>query len=158
MIHEEWMEHRCRQFNMAKVTRATEIRRSACYAAVRVLEKVTGRHGGDTHMSCLYTGPRAGSYKPPRLGLFKSSRRTGFVICLTEIRRMSSVVRTEKDTLWTVEGMGNEIFITENPRIRHDAGKATVTSSRPSLFLPLPNGFRGLRAVVPVYHVITGKP
>ena len=58
---------------------------------------------------------------------------------------MSSVVRTEKDTLWTVEGMGNEIFITENPRIRHDAGKATVTSSRPSLFLflPLPNGFRG---------------
>jgi len=33
---------------------------------------------------------------------------------------MSSVVRTEKDTLWTVEGMGNEIFITEKPRIRHD--------------------------------------
>jgi hypothetical protein len=148
------MEHRCRQFNMAKVTRATEIRRSACYAAVRISEAVTGRHGGDTHMSCLYTGPRAGSYKPPRLGLFKSLRRAGFVICLTEIRRMSSVVRTEKDTLWTVEGMGNEIFITENPRIRHDDRYFQL--SKP-VFCLCKNGFRGLRAVVPTYHVIMGN-
>ena len=71
-------------------------------------------------MSCLYTGPRAGSYKPSRLGLFKSSRRTGFVICLTEIRRISLVVRIEKDTLWTVEKIGNEIFMMKNPRIRRD--------------------------------------
>ena len=71
-------------------------------------------------MSCFSTGPRAGSYKPPRLGLFKPSRRTGFVICLTEIRRISSVVRTEKDTLLTVEGIGSEIFMVVASRIRRD--------------------------------------
>lgn len=84
------------------------------HSCPNIREKFTKRHGVNTHMSCLYTGPREGSYKPPRLGLFKSSRRTGFVICLTEIRRTSSVVRTEKDTLWTVEGIGSEIFMSSN--------------------------------------------
>lgn len=62
-------------------------------------------------MSCLYTGPKAGSYNPPTLGLFKSSSRTEFVICLTDIRRTSSAVKTEKETLWTTEGTGSETFM-----------------------------------------------
>ena len=37
-------------------------------------------------------------------GLFRSSRSTGLTICLTEMRRTSSVVRNEKEMLFTVEG------------------------------------------------------
>lgn len=59
-----------------------------------------------THMSFLSLGPSAGSYSPPTFGLFSSSSRTGFTICFTETRRMSSVVRNEKEMLATVEGTG----------------------------------------------------
>ena len=62
-------------------------------------------------MSCLSAGPKAGSYRPPMFGLFRSSRRTGFVICLTEIRRMSSAVRNENEMLVTVDGIGWEMFM-----------------------------------------------
>jgi len=62
-------------------------------------------------MSARSLGPRAGSYRPPRVGRFRSSRRTGFVICLTDIRRISSVVRKEKDTPVTEDGRGCEMFI-----------------------------------------------
>ena len=59
-----------------------------------------------THTSCLSLGPSAGSYSPPTFGLLSSSRRTGFTICLTEMRRTSSVVRKEKEMLATVDGTG----------------------------------------------------
>ena len=59
-----------------------------------------------TYKSFGSLGPRLESYKPPAVGRFKSSNKIGFTICLTEILRMSSVVRKEKETLWTVEGMG----------------------------------------------------
>lgn len=62
-------------------------------------------------MSFLSAGPRAGSYRPPILGLFKSSSNVGFTICLTDIRRMSSVVRKEKEMLETLDGIGREIFM-----------------------------------------------
>lgn len=59
------------------------------------------------------------------------------MICFTEIRRISSVVRTEKDTLLTVEGIGNEIFMVEMPRIRHDDSSVVFTGTRaPADFLP----------------------
>jgi len=62
-------------------------------------------------MSYLSAGPRAGSYRPPMLGLFRSSRRVGFTICFTDILRMSFVVKNENEILETVDGMGREIFM-----------------------------------------------
>ena len=44
-------------------------------------------------------------------GLFKSSNNTGFKICLTDILRMSSAVRKEKEMLETVDGMEWDIFM-----------------------------------------------
>lgn len=64
-----------------------------------------------TYISCLSLGPSAGSYRPPTLGLFRSSRRIGLTICLTEMRLTSSVVRKENDMLETVDGMECAIFI-----------------------------------------------
>lgn len=63
------------------------------------------------HMSFVSDGPSAESYKPPAFGRFKSSSRIGLTICLTEIRRMSSVVRKEKDRLVIREGTEWEIFM-----------------------------------------------
>jgi hypothetical protein len=65
-------------------------------------------------MSFLSAGPRAGSYKPPIFGRLRLSRRTGLTICLTDIRRMSSVVKNEKEMLETLEGIGLEIFMACN--------------------------------------------
>jgi hypothetical protein len=48
-------------------------------------------------------------------GRFRSSKRTGLTICLTEILRTSSEVRKEKDIPDTVDGMECEIFIAEAP-------------------------------------------
>lgn len=49
-------------------------------------------------------------------GLFRSSRSTGLTICLTEMRRTSSVVRNEKEMLFTVEGYDLEIFMLPTAR------------------------------------------
>lgn len=62
-------------------------------------------------MSCLSLGPREGSYNPPAFGLLRSSRRVGLTICLTEMRRTSSVVRKENEMLATVDGMACEMFM-----------------------------------------------
>lgn len=62
-------------------------------------------------MSCLSLGPRAGSYRPPTLGLFKSSKRIGLTICLTEMRFISSVVKNENEMLETVDGIECAMFI-----------------------------------------------
>jgi len=48
-------------------------------------------------------------------GRLRSSKRTEFTICFTEIRRTSSDVRKEKEIPRTVEGRECEIFITNNP-------------------------------------------
>lgn len=69
-------------------------------------------------MSFLSLGPKAESYNPPTFGRLSSSRRTGFTICLTEIRRMSSVVRNEKEMLATVDGTEREIFMAVRERRR----------------------------------------
>jgi hypothetical protein len=63
------------------------------------------------HMSCLSLGPRAGSYKPPIFGRFKSSSKIGLTICLTEIRRTSSEERNENEMLATVAGIDCEMFM-----------------------------------------------
>jgi hypothetical protein len=44
-------------------------------------------------------------------GLFRSSNNTGFKICLTDILRMSSVVRNEKEMLETVDGIECDMFM-----------------------------------------------
>lgn len=46
-------------------------------------------------------------------GLFKSSNNTGFKICLTDILRMSSAVRNEKEMLETVDGMECDMFMAD---------------------------------------------
>jgi len=48
------------------------------------------RQNYSAHMSFIPLGPSAGSYRPPGFGRFTSSSSRGFVICLTEIRLMSS--------------------------------------------------------------------
>lgn len=63
-------------------------------------------------MSERSLGPRAGSYNPPIFGLFNSSRRIGLTICFTEILRISSEVRNEKDTEATVDGSECAMFMT----------------------------------------------
>jgi hypothetical protein len=62
-------------------------------------------------MSNLSLGPRAGSYRPPTLGRFRSSSSTGLTSVFTDILRTSSVDRKEKEMLPTVEGTGFEIFM-----------------------------------------------
>jgi len=47
-------------------------------------------------------------------GRFRSSRSTGLTICFTEMRRISSEVRKEKEIPATVDGRECEIFITED--------------------------------------------
>lgn len=47
------------------------------------------------------------------LGRFRSSKSTGFTICFTDNRLISSVDKNEKDILETVEGIGFEMFMVE---------------------------------------------
>lgn len=61
-------------------------------------------------------GPKAGSYRPPIFGLFRSSRSTGFTICLTDILRTSSVDKNENEMLETVDGIECEIFMSKVAR------------------------------------------
>ena len=79
----------------------------ACCATARPFSQQLARAKEEllTCPSC-HSGPSAGSYNPPILGLLSSSSKTGFTICFTETRRTSSVVRNEKEMLATVEGTG----------------------------------------------------
>lgn len=95
---------------MAKVTRTGEIVKSTCCAAIPESELDVTTYVR-TNISLGSLGPSAGSYRPPILGRFRSSRRTGLTICLTEILRISCEVRNENDMLVTVEGIGCAIFI-----------------------------------------------
>jgi hypothetical protein len=65
----------------------------------------------NTNTSFLSIGPKAGSYRPPIVGLLSSSSSTEFVICLTDMRRTSWDERKENETLETVDGNDWEIFI-----------------------------------------------
>lgn len=53
-------------------------------------------------------------------GRLRSSKRTGLTICLTEIRRTSSVVKKEKEIPETVDGMECEMFMTRLRRPLED--------------------------------------
>lgn len=50
-----------------------------------------------THTSARSAGPKAGSYRPPVVGMFKLSNKIGFVICLTEISLMSRLDKKENE-------------------------------------------------------------
>lgn len=66
-----------------------------------------------TYTSRSVYGPSAGSYSPPTFGWFKLSSRTGLIICLTEIRLISSEVRKENETDATEEETGRAISISK---------------------------------------------
>ena len=95
---------------MAKMARTGEIVESTCCAAILKSESNVTTYVR-TNISLGSLGPSAGSYRPPILGRFRSSRRTGLTICLTEILCISCEVRNENDMLATVEGIGCAIFI-----------------------------------------------
>jgi len=57
-------------------------------------------------MSPLPSGPKAGSYRPPALGLLRLSNRTGLTTGLTETRLMSLVWRYEKESEVTSDETG----------------------------------------------------
>ena len=97
---------------MAKVARTGEIVKSTRCAATPESELDITTYVR-TNMSLGSLGPSAGSYRPPILGRFRSSRRTGLTICLTEILRISCEERNENDMLATVEGIGCAIFIAD---------------------------------------------
>ena len=111
---------------MPKMPWAVEICLSACCAPVD--GSVPGsleQNNSTTYKSFLSLGPSAGSYSPPIVGRLRSSSNTGFTICLTEILWMSSLVRKENETLWTVEGIDWAMFIvTELPSMSQLARSA----------------------------------
>lgn len=97
---------------MSKVPRACEIGQLTCCASGRSSFSILAVHyDRRTYKSCLPLGPNEGSYRPPIFGLLRSSRRTGFTICLTDMRRISSVDRKEKEMLLTSVGIECETFM-----------------------------------------------
>ena len=56
--------------------------------------------------SPFFIGPRAGSYKPPAVGVCVLSRRTGFVSFLTDMALISSDERKEKDVPAMLDDIG----------------------------------------------------
>jgi hypothetical protein len=88
----------------------------ACRATTSYVQTHIRKERGNTHISNLSLGPSAGSYRPPRLGRFKSSSKTGLTMVLTDILRMSSVDRKEKEMLPTVDETGREIFMNEDQK------------------------------------------
>lgn len=111
--HKKWMKYGRRKFDVSIMSGAGEIRESACRATIlnQEFNRRSKRYSFLTHISERSLGPRAGSYRPPMFGLFRSSRSVGLTICFTEMRRISCAVRNEKPTLVTVEGNECAIFI-----------------------------------------------
>ena len=116
--HKKWMENGCWEFYMSKVPRTRTVTCMTRFAPVDVRIPVPSdeRQGLSlglytTYKSLWSLGPNAGSYNPPEFGRLRSSRRVGFTICLTEMRRISSVVKNEKEMLCAVDGIDWEIFM-----------------------------------------------
>ena len=105
------MEDGSRKFNVTVVSRTCVICELTCRASNKELVRNSSRKRDLAHMSERSLGPRAGSYRPPMLGLFRSSRSTGFTICLTDILRISSADKKENETPVTVDGRECAMFI-----------------------------------------------
>lgn len=50
-----------------------------------------------THIPRLSIGPNAGSWRPPSVGRLVLSKRIGLVMALTEMARISSLLRKENE-------------------------------------------------------------
>lgn len=65
--------------------------------SAKEFEEILSRQATWTHTSPLSLGPKALSYNPPLVGMFKLSNRIGLVICLTETSLISLEERKEKE-------------------------------------------------------------
>jgi hypothetical protein len=74
MIHKERMENRCWQFDMTKMTRATEVRLAARYAAVQMLETFMGRYTTVVHTCLAYTRDPEQGHTSPQRWVYSSHR------------------------------------------------------------------------------------
>ena len=74
----------------------------------------TGCDENDTHTSRGDMGPSFGSYSPPLLGRLRLSSKMGLSIFLTEIERMSSEERKEKESEVTSEWREWEMSMVES--------------------------------------------
>lgn len=103
-----------RKVDVTSMTRAGGRSEIACCATTSTTKLVTLE---DTWGSCWTPyresaqAPRAGSYKPPGIGLRRVSKVVGFSILLTDIDLISLGVRKSKSTAAMADATGWEIFM-----------------------------------------------
>jgi hypothetical protein len=126
LVHEERVEHWYRQFDVTEMS-GTLVRRQVAGGASgntrrQGEETISHRSFGlsltakrsYTDTSARSAGPRAGSYNPPVVGMFKLSSKIGFVICLTEIFLISRLDKKEKEMALAWVGSECAISILES--------------------------------------------
>lgn len=98
LVHEKGVQYRNRQLDMTKVTWTGKVRKMACFTSFDCISIVSKPHRvRSAYTSRAVMGPNFGSYNPPRVGRFRLSSKIGLSIFLTEMERISSVVKEEKD-------------------------------------------------------------
>lgn len=122
-----------RQFDVAEVPRTGVVGKMACLTPANQfsLKFHTGRV---THTSRWDIGPSCGSYSPPFVGRLRLSRRIGLSSFLTEIERMSSEVRKEKEREET--SLWREWAISMVARLSAKLHQAAAWSSTSSSWYP----------------------
>lgn len=127
IVHQSLLIAQNRLDPVGRVTLAVVKLAEGCYASAEGCravpaegeKKSAGRgNGGKTDTSPLSRGPKTGSYIPPAFGRFRLSKRTGFVTCLTEMRRMSSDWSAEKEMDEIALEMGLAMSIVRLPSRR----------------------------------------